>query len=88
MAEIRRALNSLQTSGPVGQASIIERTGVYKHQNLPLPPIPIKVIYEMVLTTKPLEDREFQFGYITYVFSNTLFIKDKSNLEKKIGPFE
>ena len=42
LAEIRRALNSLQTSGPVGQASITERTGVYKHQNLPLPPIPIK----------------------------------------------
>ena len=47
MAEIRRALNSLQTSGPVGQASI-DRTGVYKHQNLPLPPIPKKsdLIYQ------------------------------------------
>ena len=33
LAEIRRALNSLQTSGPAG--------GVYK-QNLPLPPIPKK----------------------------------------------
>ena len=32
LAEIRRALNSLQTSGP-GLSS-------YKHQNLPLPPIP------------------------------------------------
>ena len=47
MAEIRRALNSLQTSGPVGQANI-DRTGVYKHQNLPLPPIPKKsdLIYQ------------------------------------------
>ena len=47
LAEIRRALNSLQTSGPVGQANI-DRTGVYKHQNLPLPPIPKKsdLIYQ------------------------------------------
>ena len=38
LAEIRRALNSLQTSGPQG--------GVYK-QNLPLPPIPKKdLIYQ------------------------------------------
>ena len=37
LAEIRRALNSLQTSGP---------QGVYK-QNLPLPPIPKKdLIYQ------------------------------------------
>ena len=48
LAEIRRALNSLQTSGPVGQVTTIDRTGVYKHQNLPLPPIPKKsdLIYQ------------------------------------------
>ena len=38
LAEIRRALNSLQTSGP-GVGSGLSPT-TYKHQNLPLPPIP------------------------------------------------
>ena len=38
LAEIRRALNSLQTSGPGVVGGLSPTT--YKHQNLPLPPIP------------------------------------------------
>lgn len=42
LAEIRRALNSLQTSGPAPKAIAASLQIKYKHQNLPLPPIPKK----------------------------------------------
>ena len=36
-----------------------------------------KVIYCGVFTTRPLEDREFQFVYICSLISNTEFIREQ-----------
>ena len=39
---------------------------------------PRKVIYLRVLTTKPLEDRKFQFVYICSLLSNKQFIRKQN----------
>jgi len=49
----------------------------YRLDTIPLP----EVIYCGVLTTKPLEDRKFQFVNLCSLFSNTLFIR-KQNIPK------
>ena len=52
----------------------------------------VKVIYFGVLTTKPLEDRKFQFFYIHSLFSNTQFIRKQNGLKLQflrwIGQFD
>ena len=52
--------------------SIISLQISFRHQSLYLCS---KVIYYWVLTTKPLEDREFQFVYTCSLLSNVQFIR-------------
>ena len=48
-----------------------------------------KVIYQGVLTTKPFENREFQFVYICSLFSSTMRQQNGSKLKflGRIGEF-
>ena len=71
LAEIRRALNSLQTSGPGGLL------GPYKHQNLPLPPIP-----------KPAKDSQI-YQPPSVISNNSCSTENKyETIGKSLEPFK
>ena len=66
LAEIRRALNSLQTSGPGiggnGVSGLSPTT--YKHQNLPLPPIPKQANKHHIYQPPSISKDEFPFHFM------------------------
>ena len=70
LAEIRRALNSLQTSGPGiggnGVSGLSPTT--YKHQNLPLPPIPKQATKDHIYQPPSIGKDEFPFHFTKKLF--------------------